>query len=186
MLKRSHAPVYLNHRDSRLFEHLNPNGRRSKHQERGALGRVLELMRLLWALDHSLQATSKRMGTVLGVTGPQRLVIRILGCFPNISAGDVARILFIHPSTLTGVLRRLDARGVLCRSYDEKDRRRSVLRLTAKGYKIDRLRSGTVEAAVRRAMDKITPQQLRSAEVLLKTLELELRKESTPTGRPDR
>ena len=43
------------------------------------LGRVLEFMRVLWAVDHALQSTSKWMEVRLGVTGPQRLVIRMIG-----------------------------------------------------------------------------------------------------------
>ena len=41
-----------------------------------AMGPVLEFMRVVWALDHALQKTSKRMETTLGMTAPQRLVIR--------------------------------------------------------------------------------------------------------------
>ena len=68
-------------------------------------------MRLLWAVDHGLQRRSKRMAATLGVTGPQRLVIRIVGRFPGISAGRLASILHLHPSTLTGILRRLERGG---------------------------------------------------------------------------
>ena len=46
------------------------------------MGPVLEFMRVVWALDHALQKTSKRMETMLGITAPQRLVVRILGRFP--------------------------------------------------------------------------------------------------------
>src|SRR2546430_1703441 len=77
------------------------------------LGPVLDFMRLLWSVDHSLQSVSKRMEGTLGVTGPQRVVIRMVGQFPSISAGDVAALLHIHPSTLTGVLKRLVARRIL-------------------------------------------------------------------------
>ena len=72
------------------------------------LGEQLEFMRLLWAIDHGLQTRSKRMAAALGVTGPQRLVIRIVGRFPGVSAGQLARILHLDPSTLTGILRRLE------------------------------------------------------------------------------
>ena len=40
------------------------------------LGAVLDFMRLLWAVDHALQSTSKRMESTFGLTGPQRLVVR--------------------------------------------------------------------------------------------------------------
>ena len=41
------------------------------------LGAVLDFMRMLWALDHALQSASKRMEANFGLTGPQRLVVRI-------------------------------------------------------------------------------------------------------------
>ena len=50
----------------------------SKPAESTKLGQTLDFMQRLWALDHSLQAASKRMETTMGVTGPQRLVIRVL------------------------------------------------------------------------------------------------------------
>jgi len=51
------------------------------------LGPVLEFMKQLWAVDHGLQSVSKRMEARFGITGPQRLVVRIVGRFPGISAG---------------------------------------------------------------------------------------------------
>jgi DNA-binding MarR family transcriptional regulator len=64
-------------------------------------------MQLLWAVVHELEITSKRMTGEIGVTGPQRLVLRVVGLFPGLSAGELATILHLHPSTLTGVLQRL-------------------------------------------------------------------------------
>jgi DNA-binding MarR family transcriptional regulator len=138
------------------------------------LGPVLEFMRALWALDHAFQSASKRMESRLGVTSPQRLVVRIVGRFPRISAGEVAEILHIHPSTLTGVLKRLEARGVIARTADPKDGRRALLALTARGRELDQLRSGTVEAAVRKVLTRIPPQTARSARTLAETLVAEL------------
>ena len=64
------------------------------------LGRALDFMRSLWALDHALQSRSKAMAAALGVTGPQRMVVRLVGRFPDIAAGSLAELLMIHPSTL--------------------------------------------------------------------------------------
>ena len=47
------------------------------------LGETVEFLRLVWAVDHALQTTSKRMARSLGVTGPQRLVVRIVGRVPT-------------------------------------------------------------------------------------------------------
>jgi DNA-binding MarR family transcriptional regulator len=138
------------------------------------LGPVLEFMRALWALDHAFQSASKRMEAVLGVTAPQRLVVRIVGRFPRISAGEVAEILHVHPSTLTGVLKRLESRGVIARTADPKDGRRALLSLTARGRELDQLRTGTVESAVRKVLGRIPAQTSRSARTLAETLAAEL------------
>lgn len=119
------------------------------------LGPVLEFMQALWALDHALQSASKRMERAIGVTAPQRLVVRIVGRFPGISAGEVSETLRLHPSTLTGILKRLERRRLVVRRADPVDRRRALLELTAAGREIDRARAGTVENAVRAALKRL-------------------------------
>jgi MarR family transcriptional regulator, organic hydroperoxide resistance regulator len=109
---------------------------------------VLQFMRLLWALDHDLQRTSKRMLRGLGVTGPQRLALRLIGEFPGISPGELAALLHVHPSTLTGILARLLDRQLIVRDTYADDARRSVLRLSRRGARVNAIRTGTVEDAV--------------------------------------
>jgi DNA-binding MarR family transcriptional regulator len=109
-------------------------------------------MQVLWAVVHGLQSTSKRMTAAFGVTGPQRLVLRVVGLFPGMSAGDLAAVLHVHPSTLTGVLQRLVAQQWLLRVDDPADRRRAVLRLTARGARVNAVDAGTVESAVAAAL----------------------------------
>ncbi|WP_104981903.1 MarR family winged helix-turn-helix transcriptional regulator [Sorangium cellulosum] len=131
------------------------------------LGEVLDFMKLLWAVDHGLQSTSKRMEAKMGVTGPQRLVIRIVGRYPGISAGQLAEIMQLHPSTLTGVLKRLQERGIIERRMDPNDGRRALLGLTARGRELDSLRTGTVEAAVRQALKAVPRRKLEAAQDVL-------------------
>lgn len=144
----------------------------SEHDESETvgLGEVIEFMRLLWAVDHGLEASSKRMDALFGVTGPQRLVIRIVGRHPGVCAGRIAEILHVHPSTLTGVLGRLSDRGIVIRKADPEDRRRALFSLTAQGRKLDELRSGTIEAKVRRALGRLAPKEVQAARKVLSTL----------------
>jgi DNA-binding MarR family transcriptional regulator len=131
-------------------------------------------MQQLWELVHALAVRSKRMGRTLGVTGPQRLVIRVLGQQPGATASEISDILGLHPSTLTGVLARLERRHMLQRRTDAADRRRVRFRLTATGRRIDRERKGTVEAAVRRAIGRADPEMIAHAEALIRLLVDEL------------
>ena len=125
---------------------------------------ALHFMQLLWELHHNLQARSKSMETTHGVTGPQRLVLRLVGRFPGLSAGELAGMLHLHPSTLTGVLRRLEEHGLLQRRPDPKDGRRALLKLTSAGKRIDKKRSGTIEAAVRQALARFDHSERDAAE----------------------
>jgi DNA-binding MarR family transcriptional regulator len=131
------------------------------------LPEALQFMRVLWALVHALELASKSMRQRLGVTGPQRLALRVVGLFPGISAGQLADILHVHPSTLTGVLQRLTEQGFLERTSAASDRRRAQLRLTARGRRINQVRSGTVESAVIAALRQCSARDLASTERLI-------------------
>ena len=136
--------------------------------ERRPLGPVLSFMRALWGVNHGLESTSRRMKTAIGVTGPERMVIRLVGRYPGISSGELARILRVHPSTLTGLLKRLAARGLLVRGADSIDARRALFTLTAKGATVDKHRRGTVEAAVTAALEALPG---RDVDVALRVLD---------------
>ena len=128
---------------------------------------VLQFMQVLWAVVHGLDRRSKRMTREISVTGPQRLVLRVVGLFPGLSAGDLAAVLHVHPSTLTGILQRLVGQRLLKRVEHAADRRRAVLRLTLRGERANAVRSGTVEAAISDALDGLSPRDRAAARRVL-------------------
>jgi len=137
-------------------------------------GETLQFMQRLWDLAHALDVRSKRMARELGVTGPQRLVVRLVGQAPQVTAGEIAAALGMHRSTLTGVLGRLHHQGLLARTVDAADRRRSRFTLTAKGKAIDHERKGTVESAVRRALARSDDRRIEATLRLIELLVAEL------------
>lgn len=144
------------------------------------LGEALDFLRTLWELDHALQTASKTMARKLGVTGPQRLVLRIVGRFPQLSPGQLAEILHLHPSTLTGIVKRLERRGLLSRRRDPRDKRRVFLGLTPQGRKLDVDRAHTVEAALERAYARLSPESARITQTTLRGLAEALEGEPPP------
>ncbi|CAN5908968.1 hypothetical protein BH11MYX2_BH11MYX2_28810 [soil metagenome] len=141
------------------------------------IGDTLLFMHSLWELTHALQVASKRMARIIGVTGPQRLVIRILGQSPGLSAREIATTLGIHPSTLTGVLARLELGCFIARSVDAQDRRRARFQLTANGARVDKEKRGTVEAAVKRALATAGTQTVARSSELLALIVTELQRD---------
>ena len=137
-------------------------------------GEALQFMQRLWGLTHALEVRSKKMAKEIGVTGPQRLVVRLIGQVPGLAARDLAKTLGIHPSTLTGILARLEKQGLIRREVDGADRRKAQFELTAAGKRVDRERKGTVEAAVRRALTRANPSLVTNTTQFLELLVEEL------------
>ena len=67
----------------------------------------------------------------LGVTYPQYLVLLVLWERDGLSVSDIGERLYLDSGTLTPLLKRLEAQGLVDRSRDPQDERRVVIRLTA-------------------------------------------------------
>lgn len=131
------------------------------------LGSVLAFMRALWALEHGLNARSKAMNRRLGVTGPQRLVLRVIAQLGPLSPGQLAAILHLHPASVTRLARSLEARRMLRRRVDPGDRRRLVLDLGPAAGSVSLPAAGTVEGAVREALAGASKEEIAAALALI-------------------
>jgi MarR family transcriptional regulator, organic hydroperoxide resistance regulator len=120
------------------------------------LGAALGFLRRLWRLNHALEKLSLRMDQRLGVTAQQRLVIRCVGKYPGVTAGQLAGLLHIDPGTASATLNRLEEKQLVERRRDPRDKRRVTLGLTARGRLIDQPTDGTVEAAAQRMLDEMS------------------------------
>jgi DNA-binding MarR family transcriptional regulator len=80
----------------------------------------------------------------------------------------------VHPSTLTGVVKRLARRGLVRRRSDPRDGRRMLLSLTAAGRAFDVKAAGTIEAAVQSALDQTPGATITAARKMLGALTAEL------------
>ncbi|MBY6678370.1 MarR family transcriptional regulator [Rhodococcus sp. BP-332] len=72
----------------------------------------------------------------LGLTHPQYLVMLALWERAPMSAGEIASALQLEPASLTPLLKRLDADGLLTRRRSDTDERRLVIDLTDEGRKL--------------------------------------------------
>lgn len=72
----------------------------------------------------------------LGLTHPQYLVMLALWERAPMSAGEIASALQLEPASLTPLLKRLDADGLLTRRRSDTDERRLVIDLTDEGRQL--------------------------------------------------
>ena len=133
------------------------------------LGHALDFLRVLWAINHGLATTSRYMKSKYGITGRQRLIIQVVNEFPGISAGDLAKVLHLDPSTLTGVLQQMSQRGLQLQP-DVRDRRRLRIQLTTKGRRLSHMAVGAIEAAVSRTLSRVSPAKLKATREVLALL----------------
>ena len=131
---------------------------------------VLDVMQVLWALAHALEARSKRMHRDLGVTGPQRLLLRVVGQSPGCGPGEAARRLSLNPGTVSRLAAGLERRKLVRRELDQMDGRKQRLVLTARGKHLNGQHRGTVEGAVREALAGATASEVRLARKFIRRL----------------
>ncbi|MBK7539100.1 MAG: MarR family transcriptional regulator [Myxococcales bacterium] len=126
------------------------------------LGPALDFLQRLWQLNHALEKLSSRMEKNLGVTAQQRLVLRCVGRYPGVTAGQLASMLHVDPGTVSASLSRLESKGMIDRRQDPRDKRRASLGLTSKGRALDQPAEGTVENAVERLLGGASAAELSS------------------------
>ena len=91
---------------------------------------VLDNLRRVFKVVHRY---SKRAEKVGGLTGPQVWAMKVLAESSPIRVTDLARRMYLHPSTVVGILDRLEQQGQVTRTRSEKDHRVVTVSLTAKG-----------------------------------------------------
>ncbi len=90
------------------------------------------IRRIIRAVDlHSRQLFEKH-----GLTGPQLAALREAARHGNVTVAPLARALHISQPTLTGILDRLERRGLVTRTRDGVDRRTVRISVTHAGHEL--------------------------------------------------
>jgi DNA-binding MarR family transcriptional regulator len=131
---------------------------------------ALNFLRALWELNHAIERSSRVMQKRHGVTGPERLFLRIVGQKPGITPAEVAAILRVHRSSVSPLIKKMERRRLVGRHPNKADRRSFHMRLTAAGRRIDTMRTGTIEEVVRRTVLAADPADVAVTSALLVTL----------------
>lgn len=137
----------------------------------------MAVLGLLWHTDHAMGTLSRQMLTHIGVTSPQRLALRVLVRQPEITASGLADVLHVDRSTVTGILRRLEAASLVERSPDAADGRKQRIVVTPAGRRLADTLSGTVESAMRHTLAGMPPDQIRAVTGFLSSFSTELERE---------
>ena len=93
---------------------------------------VIALRRISQAID----VWSRQLWQDYGLTSPQLATLREILAGKNVSPIALAAALHLSQPTVTGILSRLESRGLIRRQRSSVDRRSVLARVTAKGRKL--------------------------------------------------
>lgn len=119
------------------------------------------------------EATMEHFRPILnenGVTEQQWRVIRALYELGESNAQELARASSILSPSLSRIISRLDADGILVRKVSPDDQRETILKLSAKGQRLHEKIGGPVEAKYREIQKRMCPDKLASLYELLNEL----------------
>ena len=92
-----------------------------------------EILSSLRRIIRAVDLYSRRLVTQHGLSGPQLLCLRRLATSGPMPAGQLASEMSLSPATVSGILDRLEARGLAIRERQTDDKRRVLVRLTPRG-----------------------------------------------------
>jgi DNA-binding MarR family transcriptional regulator len=87
----------------------------------------------IYSAGHAFTRVYKPLLDALGLTYPQYLVMIVLWQADGCTVGELGAALFLESSTLTPLLKRMEAAGLLRRVRDTADERQVRILLTDKG-----------------------------------------------------
>ncbi len=92
-----------------------------------------EVLVALRRIARAASLHSRHIQHAYGLTSPQLFVLRELGRRGEATGGELARAACLSHATITGILDRLERRGLVRRTRSEQDRRRVTARVTTEG-----------------------------------------------------
>jgi DNA-binding MarR family transcriptional regulator len=94
------------------------------------------VLSLLRKITSTISRHSHQLTVNTGLTVPQLLCLRHIHQHRFLTPGTLASYLFITKATVTGILDRLESRGLVKRERNDPDRRKICVALTPKGEKL--------------------------------------------------
>ena len=94
---------------------------------------ISETVQSLRRIFKAIQDYSQEVSNSFGITGPQLWALKMVSHHAGLALGDLSRKMYLHPSTVTGVIDRLESKGYVVRDRDSADRRVVKVNLTRAG-----------------------------------------------------
>ena len=107
----------------------------------------------------------------IGLTPPQYYVLATIGYSGMLPFGEIGTKMMVTVSNLTGIVDRLEEKGLVARERDKQDRRVVYVKLTDKGSKLYKVAISTFEKSVAKVFSPLNPSQQKELSSLLRKIQ---------------
>ena len=90
---------------------------------------LISIRKIIQCIDINSRSLVKRVG----LTGPQLIILQEVSASDGVYIGEVAKAISLSQATVTGVVERLEKRGLVVRQRSDVDRRRVMVQTTDTG-----------------------------------------------------
>lgn len=104
----------------------------------------------------SMDISSRKLISARGLSIPQLLCLQHLKEFGPLTSGALATAMTLSPPTITGILDRLELRGMIYRERRPEDKRRVLVALTPAGRKLADAAPSSLEKQLGRALASLS------------------------------
>tara|TARA_B110000091_G_C13812846_1_gene476113 strand:- start:2367 stop:2849 length:483 start_codon:yes stop_codon:yes gene_type:complete len=139
----------------------------------------IEILVKLRKIIRSINLESKKIEKELGISIPQLLVLKYLSDQTDYRAfaKDIKRYINLNASTVSGIISRLESKGLVARSQKVNDKRAIYIILTAKGADLLHKSPSTLQEKLSKRLKKLTKVQIeeldRNIELLTLIMDVE-------------
>jgi DNA-binding MarR family transcriptional regulator len=121
---------------------------------------VEEIVRHLHQIFKAVDTFSRRTLAEFGVSGPQIWALRTIEGSGSLTMGELADHMFLHMSTVTGIVDRLESRHLVIRERFGEDRRVVHLRVTARGRAVIERTPEPPRSQIAKGLQHLQPREL--------------------------
>ena len=121
---------------------------------------ISETVQSLRRIVKTLEDYSQQVSSEFGITGPQLWALKTISEHDVLPLGQLSKKMYLHPSTVTGVVDRLESKGYVARGRDATDRRIVTVSLTAAGRALVRKAPSPVQGKMIYGLRKLKRDEL--------------------------
>jgi DNA-binding MarR family transcriptional regulator len=122
---------------------------------------IKEIVVAIRRLVRTVYLDSQQVSRQYGLTGPQSEVLRNLVNWGSLSSADLSRMSHVNPSTVTGIIDRLEKKHLVERVRQEGDRRIALITLTEAGLELGKSAPDPIEKRIIAKLADLDPNHVR-------------------------